>query len=275
MKHSNHRYFWRLFFVAGSCCALLGFASEARADDNEQGGSIEGTESLDVEMAMIPTAAAPAGSGIDLSLETEDDDGSTTAKLGLDTTLLPAATYSVSATLKSNGSTVALGNFTTDGSDAEVEFGSEEGIILPTGLNPLDIATVSVADASTTVLFTADLTSIATVTSEVMNASLTGTAGQTAPNATASATLSAQAANGVASGSLTVAAHGLAPKSKLSVTINGVPSKKIAADTLGNATISFVPKAKTASIAKGVSIFGVRNVQVKNAAGAVLLNTSF
>ena len=273
MKLST-RYFWRLLF-AGSCSVLLAFATGARADDNEQGGSIEGTESLDVEIMMTPTAAAPPGSSIQLSLESEDDDGTTSATLNLETTLLPAATYSVSATLKSNGSTVALGTFTTDGSDAEVEFGTSEGMAFPPGFNPFDIATVSVSNAGNVVLFTADLTSIASVTSEALNASLTGTAGQTAPSATAAATLSAQAASGVASGSLVVTAHGLPARSKLAVTINGTPSKKVVADSLGNATVTFLPKAKTGAIARGVSIFGVRNVQVKDAAGNVLLNTSF
>ena len=230
---------------------------------------------MDVELAMTPTAAAPAGSGIQLSLQSEDDDGTTSATLQLETTLLPAATYSVNVTLKSNASTVVLGNFTTDGSDVEVEFGTSEGIPFPANFNPFDIATVSVLDASNVVLFTADLTSIASVTSEVMNASLTGTAGPTVSSATAAATLSAQAVTGLASGSLIVAAHGLVPKAKLSISINGIPSKKAVADSLGNATISFVPKAKTGAIAKGVSLFGVRNVQVKDATGNVLLNTSF
>ena len=257
-----------------SCGVALTFAVTARADDNEQGGSIEGTESLDVELTMTPTAAAPAGSGIQLSLESEDDDGTTSATLQLETTLLPAATYSVSVTLKSNGSTVVLGNFTTDGSDVEVEFGTSEGIAFPPNFNPFDIATVSVLDASNVVLFTADLTSIASVTSEVLSASITGTAGATAPSATATTSLSAQAIPGVASGSLVLAALGLPAGKKLTVAINGITSRKAIADSLGNATISFVPKAKTGAIARGVSLFGVKNVQLKDATGTVLLSTS-
>ena len=258
-----------------SCGVALTFAVTARADDNEQGGSIEGTESLDVELVMTPTAAAPAGSAIQLSLETEDDDGTTSATLKLETTLLPAATYSVSATLKSTGSTVALGNFTTDGSDVEVEFGTSEGIAFPPNFNPFDIATLSVSDASNVVLFTADLTSIASITSEALNASITGTAGSTAASATATATLSAQALSGVASGSLVLSAHGLLPKAKLTVAINGITTKKVSADSLGNATVTFLPKAKTGAIGRGVSLFGVRNVHLNNASGTVLLNAGF
>ena len=267
----------RLFthFFAALCGLSLVLPLAARADDNEQGGSIEGTESLDVEMTMTPTAAAPAGSAIQLSLETEDDEGTTSATLQLETTGLPAGTYFVNVTLKSTGGTVALGSFTTDGSDAEVEFGTGEGIPFPANFNPFDIATVSVTDANGVVLFTADLTSVASVTSEVLSASLTGAAGATAPGATASATLSAQAMNHVASGSLVLAAHGLPARAKLTVAINGIPSKKVSADPAGNATISFLPKPTTGAIARGVSLFGVKNVQVKDAKGNVVLNTSF
>jgi len=48
--------------------------SVARPDDDgdELGGDIEGTESLDVEIAMTPTAAAPAGSSIEASTRAEE-----------------------------------------------------------------------------------------------------------------------------------------------------------------------------------------------------------
>lgn len=274
MKYSSRPFV--TCFLALASCAFFALHGVARADDNEQGGSIEGTESLDIEMAMTPTAAAPVGSSIELSLETEDDDGATTASLQLDTTALPAGTYFVNVTLKSSSSTVVpLGSFTTSESEAEVEFGSEEGIPFPANFNPFDIGTVTVTDAGGTPLFTADLTSIAAVTSEVLSASLTGTAASTAPNANASATLSAQAMNHVASGSLILAAHGLPARAKLTVMINGIQAKKVTADPTGNATISFLPKPTTGAISRGVSLFGVRNVQVKDAKGNVVLSTSF
>src|SRR6476646_10526575 len=99
--------------LAAICCAAL-TVTAVRADegDDEQGGSITGSESLDFEIAMTPTAAAPAGSSIKASLEAEDEDGATDAKFKLETQGLPAGTYSVSVTLKSDGSTVPLGSFT-------------------------------------------------------------------------------------------------------------------------------------------------------------------
>src|SRR5260370_19470858 len=108
--------------LAAACCVYLG-VSVARADDNEEGGNIDGTEQLDVDILMTPTAAAPPGSSIELQLEPEDDDGTTQATLELSTNGLPAGTYNVSVTLKSTGATVAFGSFTQESGDqADVEF---------------------------------------------------------------------------------------------------------------------------------------------------------
>jgi len=62
--------FLSISVLAAAVCVSLGF-SVARADDDgdEQGGDIEGTESLDVEIAMTPAAAAPAGSSIKYRLK--------------------------------------------------------------------------------------------------------------------------------------------------------------------------------------------------------------
>jgi hypothetical protein len=270
----NLSRFPTFLFALGSS-ALLAFASTVRADDNEQGGDISGTESMEVEVAMIPTAAAPAGSSIELSLENEDDDGMSTATLKLETKMLPADTYSVSVTLKSDGSTVALGGFTSDGSEAEVEFGSSEGTPFPPNFNPFDIATVTVFNSINVAIFTADLTSLASVASISMSAAITATPGPAAPNANGTAALLANAVRGAASGSLVLTGHSLPAKTKVNVVINGTTVKKTSTDSAGNANVSLVPKAKGGTIGRGVTIFGVRSVRLTNGSGAVLLDASF
>src|SRR5207245_7750312 len=109
--------------LAAACCLFLG-VSVARADDDEQGGDIEGNKDLDVEVQMTPTSAAPAGSSIKLELQANDDDGQTQTDLELDEQGLPAGTFSVSVTLKSNGSTVQFGTFTIANgqNEAEIKF---------------------------------------------------------------------------------------------------------------------------------------------------------
>ena len=100
------------FFLGLICCASLSFGCD--------GGEIDGTESFDADIVMTPTAAAPAGSSIEVSIEAEDDEGETSTKLDFDTQGLPLGTYSVSVTLKSDGSTVLLGSFTVGDGEGEI-----------------------------------------------------------------------------------------------------------------------------------------------------------
>jgi hypothetical protein len=53
-----HRKFMTIALLAAAFCVSLSF-SAARADDDEQGGEIEGTEDLEFEVQMTPMAAAP------------------------------------------------------------------------------------------------------------------------------------------------------------------------------------------------------------------------
>jgi hypothetical protein len=110
MIQPHHRRI--LFFAALAVSASLGFtALRADDDDDEQGGDINGSESMNIEINMTPTADAPAGSSIIAVLKAEDAAGVTNAKLKLKEQGLPDGTYSVSVTLKSDGSAVALGSF--------------------------------------------------------------------------------------------------------------------------------------------------------------------
>jgi hypothetical protein len=99
-------------FMATLVIASLGLTVAKADDNNEQGGNISGSESTQVEIMMTPTADAPPGSSIKASLEADDEDGAVDAKLKVEAQGLPAGTYTVGVTLKSDGSTVTLGTFT-------------------------------------------------------------------------------------------------------------------------------------------------------------------
>jgi hypothetical protein len=100
--------------VAVLVSACLGIAAVLADDDNEQGGNINGSESTEIEIMMTPTADAPTGSSIKASLQADDENGSVQAKLKLEAQGLPAGTYNVDVTLKSDGSTVPIGTFTVN-----------------------------------------------------------------------------------------------------------------------------------------------------------------
>jgi len=280
--------------LAAAFCLSFGM-SVAKADDNEQGGDIEGTEDLNIEMQMTPTAAAPPGSSIELQLQADNEDGTTQVELELDENGLPAGTFTVSVTLKSDGSTVQLGTFTiaNDQTEAEIKFSNEdengdenenEGedqdendgddieLPFPANVNPFDIATVSVSNSSGVVLFTADLTNASTLTANIM-----GKPGPTDPSATGSAVLNAHASHSRINGSLHITGQGLPPNMPLKVTINGKASnrKKATTSSMGTVNIMINPRGKTRTVARGVNLLQVKNATLTNKSGNVLLKFSF
>lgn len=279
------------FLLAFAFSAALGLTSVQAhdgSDDNEQGGEIEGTETVNVDLTMTPTASAPAGASIQLSFEADDEQGVTEAELKLQTQSLPPGTYSVSVTLKSDGSTVALGTFTVDAEgEGEIEFktaqtatesgddgddNGEEEAAFPAGFNPLDIATVTVSDANGTPLFTADLTSATANTN--INATVTASAGAAAPTATGTATLNAFTRKGQVKGSLQMLGQSLPTKFPVTLSINGVAAKNLKTDKRGGVTVKLGPKGD-GTVAPGVNLMNVHTVTLRDQSGNTLLQANF
>lgn len=266
------------FLLVAACCGALSLtaalAHDGGADDNQQGGEIEGIESCDDTVTMTPTTAAPANSSVRLELEAEDENGTTQAKLKLETRNLPPATYGVQVTLKSNGSTVAFGSFTVDAQgEGEIEFG-DEGASFPANVNPFDIATVSVTDANGTVLFTADLTNI-NKTSVQINANVQAVPGPTVPNATGSAVLSAFTSNKHVKGSLQFSGRGLPAKTPVKIFVNGIAAKSLKTDNKGAMNVKLGPSGNAGTIVSGVTLLQVKSEEVRDGSGNVLLTASF
>jgi hypothetical protein len=252
--------------------------STIRADDGIDGGDIEGTESLNVDTVMTPAAAAPAGSSIQISLEADDDNGANSATLRLENRGLFPGTYSVSTTLKSDGSTVVLGTFTVDDQgEAEIEFGGDEGTPFPVNFNPFDIATVSVVDANSVVLFTADLTHVSGGASVNRTAAVQAMPGSNDPNAAGTAVLNAFWSHARAKGSLQLSAHGLPPHTQLMVSVNGLTAntRKVNTNNAGNVNLRIHPKGKMGTVASGVTLFEVTSLRLTDKFGNVLLSADF
>jgi hypothetical protein len=273
--------FVTISFLAAACGATLNLSTARADDDGEQGGEIEGTEQLNVDLAMTPTASAPAGSSIELSLKVEDEDGTTDAELKLEARGLAAGTYSVSVTLKSDGSTVALGTFAVDATgEGEVEFATNpedaEEIPFPANFNPMDIATVSVANSNNLILFTADLTNAKTSGVMSLNANVTGQPGPTVPNATGTALLTANSSTSGARGQVQLTGTGFPMKTTLITLVNNsVVSKKAKTDNNGAFNFNFGPKGKASTVAPGVTLFQVTSITLKDSAGNVLMMFNF
>jgi hypothetical protein len=279
--------------LAAAFCLSLGM-SIAKADDNQHGGDMEGIEGLHIELQMTPTGAAPPGSSIELKLEADNEDGTTDAELELDEHGLPAGTFSVSVTLKSNGNTVQLGAFTIANgqAEAEIKFSNEDEnenenedenenendgeLPFPANVNPFDIATVSVSNSSGMVLFTADLTNTSTtITSLTVN--MIGKPGPMDPGATGSAVLNANGSHSRPNGSLHITGQGLPPNTPLKVMINGKASnrKKARTSSMGTVNIMITPRGKTRTVARGVNLLQVTKVTLTNKSSNALLSFTF
>jgi hypothetical protein len=270
-----HAKFLPAPFFTAVCCAALSL-SIARADDGVEGGDdVQGTESLDIEVAMAPTAAAPAGATAKVSLEAEDDNGSTATKLEIEAQGLPAGAYSANISLKSDGSTVVLGTLNSDGGgDVKGEFETEKGNF-PPNVNSLDIATVSLLDANNVVLFTVDFTSTTTASAMTRTATVQASAGPANPSATGDAMLNAFLSHGQAKGSLQLNGHNISPNMPLSVAVNGTVVKNARSDTLGNVMVRLTPKGKTGTVAPNVSLFRVTSITLLSKVGTTVLSASF
>ena len=262
-----------------AACLLFLAINVARADDGQEGGDdVNGTESLHLEIAMTATAAAPIGSSAELSLEAEDDNGVTDTQLKLEMKTLPADTYSISVTLKSDGSSVSLGSFALNAGDAEIEFGSDgedDEMPVPANFNPLDVATVTISNSANVVLFTADLTTAAAASSMIRNATVQASAGSFNPSVTGMAVLTAHVVKGQTKGMLQMMAHGLPGNVSMMITTNGVTAKKSNTDKTGNLNVTLAPKGKTGTVAPGVNLFGVTSLAVRDKAGNLLLSADF
>ena len=263
-------------FLIICCYASL---TALRADDGKRGGDIEGTENLNIDIMMTPTASAPAGSSIELSLKVEDEDGTTDAELKLQSRGLAAGTYSVAATLQSNGASVTLGSFTSNGQEGEVEFATNpednDEIAFPSNFNPLDIATVSVSNAGGVVLFTADLTNVKTAGAS-LNASVSGQPGATVPNASGTASITANSSKSGPKGQVQLVGSGFPAGTALSTLVNNVGvSKKAKTDNSGNFNFNFGPKGKASTVVPGVTLFQITSIVLKDSAGNVLITFGF
>lgn len=203
--------------------AAVALLSLAAVPNLLAGGSYK--ENLDIKAALLPTADAPAGATGAVELNAFDKNGTTPAVLTVGTRWLTPATYSVSVVLKSDTTTVPLGDLVITGSTASsklkgVVFGSRKGPALPAGLDPFDIGTVFVSDTNSVVILNADLTAKQGV--QVFRAVTAPiTPGIAAPNAQGSLNLVSHSKNGSEKSVITLFARKVPAHLSFVVNVNG------------------------------------------------------
>jgi hypothetical protein len=173
---------------------------------------------------------------------------------------LPAATYTLNAILKSDGSTVLLSTFTVGNQDQEeIEIG-HDGAPLPSTVDPLDVASINVTAVNGDILFTADLTTLTNVSTLNVSVNKQATPGAGVPNATGNLIINGFLSRGRVKGFMQFTGQGLPPNAPVAIAVNGVSVKTLRTGKSGNLNVKLSPKGKTATIIPGVTLAGVATV---------------
>jgi hypothetical protein len=265
--------------IAGISLLCLSVAVSTAYADHDQGGDPggggnDGDEHLfEIELSMMPTADAPAGSSARISFEAENEDGSTQAELKVRADGLAAGTYSVNAVLKSDGSTVVLGSFTVDNEgEGELELG-HDGTPFP-AIDPLNIASVNITAVNGVVLFTVDLSNLTMASSMNINVTVKAIAGAGNPSATGNVSITGFLSRGRVKGSLQFSGHGLPTNIQAVITVNGMAVKNVHTNKTGNLNVKLSPQGKTGTVTSGVTLAGITSVALVDRNGNVLLQAN-
>ncbi len=227
-----------------------------------QGDGIHGTEHLGLSVILNPTTNAPPGAVGEGHFDVEDTNGVMSATLDLEVSGLSNGTYTASVTLKSDGSTVVLGNFDVsnevDNAQQEgdnVQFGDNGGLPLPSGLNPMDIGSLSISDLSGTVLLTGDFMASSPGDDGQFDAEVTVESGISHPSVTGLATVQALITHGKMKSKFSLTAQGLPAKSRFTVKVNGVAGGTVRSNPQGLVKLTKLPKGTNPLALKSVQLF--------------------
>ena len=240
-------------------------------DGSVKGGHVEGSEHLHEKVVLTATTDAPAGTVGSAEIEAKNHEGATGAVLEIRTHGLAAGTYTASVTSIADGSVTVLGTFDVTGTktsgDGEVEFGSEAGLAFPAGFNPLDVASVKIADANGVVLLTGDFSNVAAVATTTFSAKVRVTPGTAAPKAKGTASAAATVRSHVLRQTFTLAATGAPANAILTIVVNGANAGTVKSGRTGSVVVRKLPK--------GMLAHKISSVVIQNAAGTRVLSAHF
>ena len=222
--------------------------------------------------------AAPTNSLLSVAgtatLKAETHNGVVSAGITIDVTGLGTGTYSVSIARKSDNRVVELGKFTvhdanvatshTGDEEVTIKFGTEEGLPLPDGLAPMDIASLSVADAGKESLLTGSFTDVSETTRALFKAkvSVAGPEG-----AAGTAVIRTRTRQGFKTERFKLNVSGVTPKATLALKING--------EDFGTVTTDEHGKLRLKSLPEGVEPESIELIEFAEPDGTNALTVSF
>ena len=214
--------------VALLCCASITLTTAALA----------GREELHHRIVLTATTNAPLNATGKAELEVDEKDSTDTAAFAIEFDGLLPGQYTISVTRKSDGSSVSLATFESENAGG---FGNDDALPLPAGLDPLDIAGISISDAHGVVLLAGNFLDDAEVNSGSFKVEVSVTAGPAAPAARGRALVQSKIMKGTRKAKFRLVASGAAPNEVLTLKINGVDVGTVTADKHGRVHMRELP----------------------------------
>ena len=237
------------------------------------------TNTLDEEILLTATTNAPAGATGKAELESEDDDGMTSAQVQIETEGLVAGTYTVNITDVSGTNTFVLGTFDVgsssdqddntqvdDNSQGDEDSGGKADFPLPAGLNPMDVAGISIADSNMVPVLVGDFAGATNIVTGEFDADAAVCAGPDTLGIHGNVVMSVHTRNGKQRSKFLLVAQGAPPSQKLTLLVNGVVAGTARSDRHGKLVIKHLAKVNLATM---------KSVVAKDAHGHVVLSVSF
>lgn len=260
------------------CILAAGLTTATFADDGEEDGDIQGIEQLHEEVVLTATTDAPAGATGKAEFDGEDDNGTNSATLQVETEGLADGTYTVSVTDNTGTNTYVLGTFDVSSASGTNEDDNSEGdnnnqgedsgeaeFALPPGVNPMDIASLAIADSNGVAMLVGDFT-IGTGTGDgdgEFDADVDVTDGDSSTNVVGTAMMAVKIKHGTPRGKFLLKAHGVPAKSKLTVLVNGVATGSAYSDKRGNVTIKNLHQKNLMKVKSVVAVDAENHVVLK------------
>jgi len=268
------------FLSALLLSALVAFNINARADDDENGGSdqgdnddqgencqgghIDGSETLVATVTLLPPTNAPSDASGVANLISENEDGTVTSSFSLSVTGLTAGVYDMSVVKKSDGSTVDLGQFMVgnpcqqgdgeggddgEGDDQEGDgwavFLDAANVQLPPDLDPMDIAQIVISDSNGNVVLVGDLVDPSPTSKIKFTAKVRVHSSSSSSTVSSVSNNKAQALStarrGKRSDRFTMIASGVSRNTTFSVIVNGQNAGTVKSNSKGKVLVRKVP----------------------------------
>lgn len=286
----------RTYLITPVCLVAFAFASPLRADGSRDGHDDHNVKTehhdgkkhsklkpssivkFEARTKLSPPGAPVVGGPLGAAeVEVHVADGVAEAEVELATRGLPAGTYTVAVTKKSDGSVVTLGSFTVAtfvppvvagkshhgkrAKKTKVEFETEDGT-LPADFDGFDVAAISVSDGAATVVLAGDLTRSSDL---VKRARMVADA--SVPAASGRVSISVCTRGGVAKPRFVLEAKGLPAGAALQLAIDGADVQAVTPGATGCVTVRALPAT--------VDIAAINTVAIHDAVGVNLLSATF